>query len=626
MDSKQHIEIEKILSEQNITLSNGLFFKDESEMPSVAIGFILKSKSKYKQYSDSKISELISEYINFVPPESKEVEDDNGGFKYTLSGIAQIPLEMDKVIMNPIKYAKDTNGTILYYVKSEVNGFIQYTPLLSINGKIDPCEFAKMPNYQTFFEWFEDALLEAENDIKTAFYSIDGDTGKKNQAVIEFIQKNIPMTIQKSCVIKWNASAKSIKNITISNNKNSHPTFADFVGMYISDFGSLYLEEIKIPKIYSNNGDAFNTFDISPYIDQPKPELSVYWKEFFSKFTEDETKIHLAWIWGVLDAKNKSRQALVIMDLNGYSAKSVFQDVMVKILGSNLVSSINKDSLSNQFAFSKNWNKRLMIAGDSKNSKIFRTEKMHQILGQDFVDVEYKGRDSFLSKLNSKVLINTNTPIDIDPKLLHERSRVIILNVNIKESVLQSLSAKDENGKAKKDQYGNYKLVGDPNFADNLYNTKDSLLINAYYAYKELCPTNADFDVPQSVLETVYDCEPVTTTSMDSILNHIITITNDESDIIAQSELFNIYKSFCLDRPEYKEYQSNNEYQNFLDFLKKNHNITTKQKTISGKKNRYWIGIKKKGFEVQIVERKIPLDNHRININTDEIDPMFGEA
>lgn len=600
MDSKVFADLQKVLASNGIEYRDNKFQKGSEVLSVTVIGMILKASTKYARHADSAIAELLTAYQAHKPDQIDDVDDDKefeGGYLYKLSGITQLPLDIDKRLMSSVKFAKDSNNTVVYYLKSVVDGIATYTPILTHNGKLDLSNFVKMDNYQKAFEKFEELLVGYERGIIETFANSEDKIAFRLGEINNYIKKNIPMAIQKNCKITWNVNKYTtshvVRDVIIANDRNSHPTYADYVAMYIEDFGNLYLDQIPMPPAYSNNGGSINNLDISKYIDGERVDMSPYWVEFFSKFTADEQKVFLAWIWGVLDNRNKSRQALCLYDRNGYSAKSAFAHVMSSILGSNLVASINKDSLSNQFGFAKLWDKRLVIAADSKNQQIIRTEKMHLLLGGDMVDIEYKSRDTFSAKLSSKVLINTNMPLEIDPKLLHERTRIIILKVNMRDEVLRSLALKDANGNAIKDQHGQYKLVGDPNFEKNLIATADTMLINAYYAYCELCPTHGDYALPDSVLESLYECEPVTTTSHESLMSHIISVTNDEHDVMLQSDLYEIYITYCTNNSQYKSFSSNQEFGNFKNFLLKNHNVETKQLTVNGKKSRYLVGIKR---------------------------------
>ena len=260
------------------------------------------------------------------------------------------------------------------------------------------------------------------------------------------------------------------------------------------------------PEVFGNAGmDAINTLDISKWMDKPIIPLNDAWEEVRSKYTEDEWKVKSAWTWGVLDARNTGRQALILIDKQGFSGKSVEAKVLTDVIGQNLVGSLCKDTLTNQFGFSKLWDKRLIIAGDSKNPRIIRGEKVHSILGSDQVDVEYKGRSSFSWQIKAKLLINTNSSIEIDPTAAHERTRVIILKPKVNDELLKKMAVTNDDGELVLDQYGNPKLKGDATFGKRLFEGIDAYLIQAYHYYCELCPNHSELILPDSILDNIYE-------------------------------------------------------------------------------------------------------------------------
>ena len=103
--------------------------------------------------------------------------------------------------------------------------------------------------------------------------------------------------------------------------------------------------------------------DILEYEETPN------WDFFLQRFTEDEADILMAYTWGVFDPNNTSRQCMYIYD-QGFTGKSVFQSALASVLGTDLIGVVQKDSLSNQFGFSKVWDKRLIMVPDNKNKRI----------------------------------------------------------------------------------------------------------------------------------------------------------------------------------------------------------------------------------------------------------------
>lgn len=345
-------------------------------------------------------------------------------------------------------------------------------------------------------------------------------------------------------------------------------TYYDYVAELVKRYGTYSFEKIEMPRIYSNTEKAFNTFDVTPYQIDDETELSEDWADFFSKYTSDETEIFLARIWGVVYAKNRSRQAIWIYDPHGYSGKSAFIKAMMKILGENLVGVIQKDSLGNQFGMAKIWDKRLVVYPDCKNTKFMHTEKAHQITGGDPADIENKGEKSFTVVMEASLIIASNEMPDIDPSKKHEMSRTILLKPKMTDKVLQKIAVKDADGNYVRDLYGAIKTTGDEGFVSRLVESAPTMLINAYQAYKRLCPRDADFNVPDSVLANAYAIDTVENTSSDIIFNDIFEL--GEGYFLSNADALNAYMSYCKSHSNFNNKASNQEFGNFKAFMTKN--------------------------------------------------------
>lgn len=145
--------------------------------------------------------------------------------------------------------------------------------------------------------------------------------------------------------------------------------------------------------------------------------------------TPDEGDVFKAFIWSIFDARNHGRQILYLYD-DGYSGKSAVMKAIQEALGKRLCAAVQKDSLSNQFAFSKVWDKRLITVGDNKNTHLHQSEKMKMLTGNDMADVERKNRDSFSWTMNAKVMVSSNTPLEVNLRERNERTRVLPIRIN----------------------------------------------------------------------------------------------------------------------------------------------------------------------------------------------------
>lgn len=354
-------------------------------------------------------------------------------------------------------------------------------------------------------------------------------------------------------------------------------TYSDYLQAIYSYWHTLPFAELPAcPKIFTNDPSekAFALVDLNPYMVQCPRPLAPAWKEWFSKFTPDEQMVILAWTWALLCGKNKGRQSIWIIDLNGYSGKSVYVDVITEILGSTLVSIIGKDSLKNQFGYAKVYQSRLVAYPDCKNRLFPKSEAAHVIPGGDHVDVEMKGKASFSAKMNAKMLVCSNEEPSINPYARHERSRWIVVRVNVTKEILDKTAVKNPDGSYKRDAGGEIIQIGDATFRDRLLEGKESLFENAYHAYKTLCPTDADIILPDSVSETLYNLDDTESTSVDSIVEKYFKVGSDvEDDYLSSSNLHETYMTITTKVAAYREHANDRAYHNFVGHLAKMYKI-----------------------------------------------------
>lgn len=518
--------------------------------------------------------------------------------KLELRGFANVPNQVDVEMMSSVAYAVDSNERIVFFfMHKHESGCIQYTLIDSKGMDIDvETALLRSRKYLEVQTWWENQLLEWERNIVRLW---NGNVRNPHNAVQEYILNNIPVTLitsGKIIIIGNKRETGAVVNgepeeIVVARGVKFEAMkgkiqFADFVTLNIQTYKSSAITELaQMPKIYGNAGeDAMSIFDVKKYLTTSAP-LSEYWEEVKSKYTEDEWAVICAWTIGMLDSKNSGRQSLAQIDYDGYSGKSVLSDVLTKVLTLRNVAAIGKGSLADKFWASKVWNKRLVIVDDNKNSHLLQSEAVHCVLGAGYGDVEYKGEASFTWKMSSKLLINSNIDLVINSSMLHERSRVIVVNPKMPKHLMDKLSAKDESGNVILDQNGNPKLLGDPNFSDNLVATIDGFLCEAMKHYRKLCPNRADIILPDTVLERVYQNESAEETTFTGLLNKAFEITGNTLDTMSQAEFMERYMTVARTAKIYQQFANNQEFSNFKQFIKKVHKIE------STGKNRLFRGI-----------------------------------
>lgn len=292
----------------------------------------------------------------------------------------------------------------------------------------------------------------------------------------------------------------------------------------------------KIPKLYSNNFSepALYHIDLDEIV---KPGPHPTWDKYFKRFRPDEAKVIRAFTWSIFKADNTGRQMLYFYDPDGFSGKSVFEKAISSGLGEHLVAALQKDSLNNQFSMAKIWNKRLVVIDDNKNPNLIRSEKMHMILGSGLADVEAKGKNSFMFKMQAKVIASGNCRLQIDPSANHERTRVIIVEPHVDDEMLKEFAVCDKDGNLKRNKYGRVQLIGDATFERNLIEEFCALLADCKKDYEELCPKDSSIIISEEMEDSI---ESLSDDTYD-ILDEVIEERFDFSDPSATTPV----KDFC---------------------------------------------------------------------------------
>ena len=324
---------------------------------------------------------------------------------------------------------------------------------------------------------------------------------------------------------------------------------------------------MEMPRIYSNNPEepAFNHLDLDSLV---SPGEYPTWKKWLGRFQQDEGEAFMGFTWGIFDADNTGRQMLYIEDAKGLGGKTMVQNVIADYLGSNLVASLQKDSLGNQFAMAKIWNKRLVCIDDNKNPRLIWGEKMHVILGHGLAEVEQKGKDSFTSRLQCKVMANGNIPLEIHPDAMHETSRLIVIRVNMTDGQYKEFCELDENGELKRDTVtGNPIPIMDPSFEDNLRKEMPHFLYACREIYARVCPKRANIMISDRMRHNLISNAPIDTMVIEDVFNNAFEISPG-----AMVSAVTFHKKF--DEGIQDLYQSSNKadlpsFSDFKDYIKK---------------------------------------------------------
>lgn len=344
---------------------------------------------------------------------------------------------------------------------------------------------------------------------------------------------------------------------------------------------------MPVPFTNDKNVKALRYIDLSTVCKKgPHPRWDFYWK----RYTPAEAKVYKAFIWSIFKADSRGRQMLYIYDPQGYSGKSVVTNVIAKFVGEGFVQNLQKDSLTNQFAFSKIYNKRLVVYSDNKNPSLARSEKFHLITGHDFVEVERKGSSSFNYRLNLKVIANGNTALTIDTSALHEKTRVIILTPHVNNEILREICVCGPDGNPIRCPDGSPKFIGDSSFEDQLLEEFPAMLEECRDAYAELCPTDSDLILPNELYEEIDALESDEISMFNYIIDTYFSVGPEKE--ITPADLCRVFDSAVRSLTASGETPLKVEYDDFVEHLRKKLPNFHKKRTHSGP--RVYTGIAEK--------------------------------
>lgn len=310
-------------------------------------------------------------------------------------------------------------------------------------------------------------------------------------------------------------------------------------------------------------------------LDQVQGDTSA-WDTFLRKMSHEEGDVFKAFIWSIFDAKNRGRQLLYLMD-EGYSGKSAVLAAIHHALGEDLCFALSKESLNNQFAMSKIWDKRLVTNGDCKNAKLIRSQAMHSILGGDLVDVEYKGKDSFSYRLGCKVIVASNVMLEIDASARNEYTRLLPIKINFspEQMVKEGVIVGDKDGNPVLDVFGRPKFIGDQKWPELLKQQFWAFLATCKEPYERLCPTHTDIILPDSCVETTASFDEDSSDILCVLLEKFLTITGSEEDFVRNADM---YKAFQEILAEENLSEKTITYAAFKEYLRRRHHIELKQR------------------------------------------------
>ncbi|MQB77349.1 DNA primase family protein [Limosilactobacillus reuteri] len=153
-------------------------------------------------------------------------------------------------------------------------------------------------------------------------------------------------------------------------------------------------------------------------------------KWLLESFGEDGYKLIKQYIGYLFYRTNETWQTFVILLAEGGDGKSTFFNWLNDVIGSENTSSVELEKLAidnNRFSLSSLVGMSLNYDADITNALIKKPEKIKKITGNDYVDVEEKGKNAYKAKLFVKLMFAGNDlPSFTDTTAGFKRRAIII--------------------------------------------------------------------------------------------------------------------------------------------------------------------------------------------------------
>lgn len=241
----------------------------------------------------------------------------------------------------------------------------------------------------------------------------------------------------------------------------------------------------------------------------------------------NEQKLNLLQEWtGLLIsniAVNRVKKCLVLYSALGNTGKTVYLNTISLIIGGEHTINIPIQILSDRFAISDLYGKRLDVIGDQQADDIYNSSGFKQLTGGDRVKVEFKGKQSFDWVFRGGIVISCNDlPCFRDDKGGHVFERISILPCDSQVSAAERDSrlidkiAKETDGIFQWALAGLYRLIN-----NNFQFTKCQASENIMNEYR------ANIDTLYRFIDECYE------------------ITGDVSDKIKKSKFEDVYSMWC---------------------------------------------------------------------------------
>ncbi|MFN8370505.1 MAG: DUF5906 domain-containing protein, partial [Bacteriovoracaceae bacterium] len=278
-----------------------------------------------------------------------------------------------------------------------------------------------------------------------------------------------------------------------------------------------------------------------------------FFDSFIDRCTNGEKL--MAYIGSILDEKSYMQEYLFLKG-NGGDGKGTLSRFLEKILG-RAFHVASDPSKYNQFYSSQFLGKRLAVYNDLNDKNLVKASWFKQFTGGDSVNIEFKGKDCFSAKTNTKFLLISNFKPSIS-SLASDQRRIIYCEISKFEGIL------------------------DPSFEDRLWEERPVIIFKCLKAYEEISrktggPINDSNNM--EILDLLEDNE----IAFETIFNDYLEL--DIGSSVTPQEMHKATISECL--------KNGVQYKDFRDWVERKYNLKERK----DKQGRKLMGLKlKKGF------------------------------
>jgi P4 family phage/plasmid primase-like protien len=179
------------------------------------------------------------------------------------------------------------------------------------------------------------------------------------------------------------------------------------------------------------------------YIPSLKIEDTIFYKFIQTRIPDKDNQKMLLEFMGICLFSEIFFQKFMILTGKGNCGKSVILNELLRLTGTENVSAIPLQKISDRFTTAKLLYKTVNCCGDLENSPLRDTSVIKQLTGEDLVQAEYKGGEIFFFKNRAKFIFSCNEL----PQVLDDRSngffrRLLIIRFNDEGAFIPDLDSK----------------------------------------------------------------------------------------------------------------------------------------------------------------------------------------